>query len=178
VELTNIPLIIGSILEHSTVEKLLNHSENQSFNVVHSWGVLHHTGSMQKSIQNASSLVKERVFLVISIYNKHWTSPVWLFIKWLYNKLPSVLQKGMVYLFYPVIWLAKYLVTKGKPTQKTRGMDFFYDVVDWVGGYPYEYASKDEIIRLIEPLGFELVRFVPAQVPTGCNEFVFRKNLR
>lgn len=60
----------------------------------------------------------------------------------------------------------------------SRGMDFFYNVVDWIGGYPYEYASKDEIIRLIEPLGFELIHFVPAQVPTGCNEFLFVRRKR
>ena len=58
---------------------------------------------------------------------------------------------------------------------KSRGIDFFYDVVDWVGGYPYEYASKSEITALIEPLGFELIDFVPAQVPTGCNEFIWKK---
>jgi 2-polyprenyl-3-methyl-5-hydroxy-6-metoxy-1,4-benzoquinol methylase len=175
-ELTDIAWIKGSILNQDTVEQLLQHSESQRFDVVHSWGVLHHTGKMQKAIKNASSLVKENGYLIISIYNKHWTSPIWLVIKWLYNKLPSFLQKATAYLFYPIIWLAKYLVTGENPTKMNRGMDFFYNVVDWVGGYPYEYASKTEIAHLIEPLGFELIHFVPAQVPTGCNEFVFRKN--
>ena len=57
-------------------------------------------------------------------------------------------------------------------------MDFWYDVIDWIGGYPYEYASPTEIERFVAGLGLELRRMVPAQVPTGCNEFVFvRKSL-
>jgi 2-polyprenyl-6-hydroxyphenyl methylase/3-demethylubiquinone-9 3-methyltransferase len=54
-------------------------------------------------------------------------------------------------------------------------MDFHYDVVDWVGGYPYQYGTIDEISRFVEALGFEVQRRIPAKVPTGCNEFVFRR---
>lgn len=57
-----------------------------------------------------------------------------------------------------------------------RGMDFLYDVVDWVGGYPYEYASIEEIEKLMMNLGFQKLKHEKAQVPTGCNEFIFRKN--
>lgn len=174
-KLTDIFWVNGSILNQNTVEQLLVYSKNQRFDIVHSWGVLHHTGNMQKSIENTTSLVKLEGYLVISIYNKHWTSSIWLFIKWLYNKLPAFMQKWMVYLFYPIIWLAKYLVTGENPKKMTRGMDFFYNVIDWIGGYPYEYASKSEIVQLIEPLGFKLIHFVSAQVPTGCNEFIFKK---
>lgn len=44
-----------------------------------------------------------------------------------------------------------------------------------MGGYPYEYASKDEMVTLMESLGFNLINFFPATVPTGCNEFIFLK---
>ena len=54
-------------------------------------------------------------------------------------------------------------------------MDFRCDVVDWLGGYPYEYAYKSEVISFLEPLGFQLLRIVHPRVPTGCNEFVFRR---
>ena len=171
----NIPIIYGSILDGDIIEQLQELSKNQGFDVVHSWGVLCLTGSMQKSIQNTASLVKPGGYLAISIYNRHWTSPIWLAVKWLYCKSPKLFQKAMIYFFYPIIWLAKYLVTRENPKKMTRGMDFFYNVIDWVGGYPYEYASKGEIIHLIEPLGFELIHFVPAQVPTGCNEFIWKK---
>jgi 2-polyprenyl-6-hydroxyphenyl methylase/3-demethylubiquinone-9 3-methyltransferase len=55
-------------------------------------------------------------------------------------------------------------------------MDFGYDVVDWIGGYPYEYASIDEITGFVTRLGFIDERVIPAQVGTGCNEFVFRRH--
>jgi len=177
VKSTDIPIVIGSILNQDTVNQLLKYSNNQGFDIVHSWGVLHHTGNMRQAFQSVAKLVKEDGYLVIAIYNKHWTSPIWLIIKWLYCKLPSLLQLGLVYLFYPIIWLAKYLVTRKNPTKKTRGMDFLYDVVDWVGGYPYEYASIEEIEKLMMNLGFQKLKHVKAQVPTGCNEFIFRKNL-
>jgi 2-polyprenyl-6-hydroxyphenyl methylase/3-demethylubiquinone-9 3-methyltransferase len=73
-----------------------------------------------------------------------------------------------------VIYIAKWIVTRENPRQQLRGMDFFYDVVDWVGGYPYEYASQEDVMNLIKPLGFDCVRHWPHQVPTGCNQFVFR----
>ena len=68
------------------------------------------------------------------------------------------------------------MVTRRNPLEQTRGMNFFYNVIDWVGGYPYEYASIKEIERLLNQQGFVMVRVIPAQVPTGCNEFVFRKS--
>jgi 2-polyprenyl-6-hydroxyphenyl methylase/3-demethylubiquinone-9 3-methyltransferase len=85
------------------------------------------------------------------------------------------MQRFLVLLFVPVIWLAKLAVTGRDRASKTRGMDFYYDVIDWVGGYPYEYASIAELRALVEPLGFECLRWRAAEVPTGCNEFLFRK---
>jgi len=57
-------------------------------------------------------------------------------------------------------------------------MDFFHDVIDWVGGYPYEYATAKEVIEFIEARGFTLEKLLPASVPTGCNEFVFPKSIK
>jgi 2-polyprenyl-6-hydroxyphenyl methylase/3-demethylubiquinone-9 3-methyltransferase len=176
IQLTEIPLVMGSILEQNILEKLTKYSNNEpGFDIVHSWGVLHHTGNMRQALQNAATLVKPNGYLVISIYNRHWTSPIWLVIKWLYCHSPKLLQTFLIYSFYPVIWLAKYLFIRQNPTQMTRGMNFFYNVIDWIGGYPYEYASLDEIEKLLEKLGFSLVKKIQAQVPTGCNEFIFQK---
>jgi len=61
--------------------------------------------------------------------------------------------------------------------EKERGMDFWYDVVDWIGGYPYEYSIPQKVHLALEADGFKLQRFFPATVPTGCNEFVFEKLL-
>jgi hypothetical protein len=74
-----------------------------------------------------------------------------------------------------VIYVAKWLTTLRSPHRQQRGMDFYYNVVDWVGGYPYEYASIEETRTTVEALGFTLERTIPAEVPTGCNQFIFRR---
>ena len=113
---------------------------------------------------------------MIALYNRHWSSRPWLIIKYIYCKSPPALQKLLVSMLAPVIYVAKWLVTREDPRNQSRGMDFFYNVVDWVGGYPYEYASREEVLTMVEPLGFTCTRHIPSQVPTGCNEFVFRRH--
>jgi len=163
---------IGSILDPMIVDKL---SSGGGYDIVHSWGVLHHTGQMWAALRNCATLVKVGGLLAVSVYNKHWSSPYWRQIKRLYNSSPGFIQRGLVWSFYPVILVAKTVVTGSNPFKKERGMDFYYDLIDWVGGYPYEYAYPSEVVRFVEQLGFTTVRSYPASVPTGCNEFVFSK---
>jgi 2-polyprenyl-6-hydroxyphenyl methylase/3-demethylubiquinone-9 3-methyltransferase len=172
-----IPLQVGSILDAPVVEALRARPESSGsgYDVVHSWGVLHHTGDMRRAIANAASLVKPGGTFVLAIYNRHWSSLGWLAIKATYVRSPRWLQRAMVGALYPVIWLAKLLVTGRNPKSMDRGMDFFYDVIDWVGGYPYEYGTIGEIAKLVGP-DFRLERSIAAKVPTGCNEMVFRRN--
>lgn len=172
----NIPLVVGSILEPTIVEELRSSSpQGGGYGVVHSWGVLHHTGNMKLAIANAASLVKSNGYFILAIYNRHWSNFPWLIIKWLYCNSPVFVQKFLVAIFYPIIYAAKWLVTRDDPKKQSRGMDFYYNVIDWVGGYPYEYASLDEMKNYVEPLGFKLIKEIPAEVPTGCNEFVFQR---
>jgi 2-polyprenyl-3-methyl-5-hydroxy-6-metoxy-1,4-benzoquinol methylase len=120
----------------SILNEVFVYEHRGCFDIVHSWGVLHHTGDMRKAIENACALVAEGGHFICSIYNKHWTSPIWKIIKSSYNHLPGSLQRVMISLLYPAIYIAKFLVTRKNPKQMDRGMDFLHDVVDWVGGYP------------------------------------------
>lgn len=170
----DIPVVVGSILDPSTIQQLATQiNGNELFEIVHSWGVLHHTGDMKLALKNALSLVKDDGYFICAIYNKHITSKPWLFIKWLYCISPSFMKKVLIALMYPVIFIAKILVTRKNPLNLMRGMDFYYNVVDWVGGYPYEYASEKEMIELVEKEGFSCIKKVAAEVPTGCNEYIF-----
>lgn len=164
---------IASILDRAFVEELRRSGQ---FDIVHSWGVLHHTGDMWQAICNAADLVKPDGCFILSIYNRHWSSPLWRLVKWSYNHAPRVVQRLFIFAFYPIIYLAKFLVTGQNPKRKQRGMDFFYDVVDWIGGYPYEYASAEAIADFVCRLGFDVLRVIPANIPTACNQFVFRKH--
>jgi SAM-dependent methyltransferase len=174
VDISKLDLVIGSILDESTLRTLRDRAPGGDghYDIVHSWGVLHHTGNMKVALRNACSLVKPGGHLVIAIYNRHWTSPAWLLIKYSYNRFP-LLQRPLVALLYPVIYLAKLAVTQQHPKKQQRGMDFYFDVVDWAGGYPYEYASVPEICKVLQEQGFQATKTVEARVPTGCNEFVF-----
>jgi 2-polyprenyl-6-hydroxyphenyl methylase/3-demethylubiquinone-9 3-methyltransferase len=145
------------------------------FDFVYAWGSLHHTGSMWAAVHNVSACVAPQGILVLAIYNKHVTSPVWKIIKYTYNQVPSFIQHFMVFIFAGIIYIAKLLVTQTNPLKKERGMDFWFDVIDWIGGYPYEYATPEEIKHFVCDQGLELRRYIDSQVPTGCNEFVFER---
>ena len=161
-----------SILDDAGVESL------GQFDLVYAWGSLHHTGDMWRAIRNAAARVDHGGCFVIAIYNKHFTSPFWWWIKWLYNHLPRLGQKCLVGAMIPVILLAKWLVTFRNPFRSRRGMAFLVDAVDWVGGFPYEYATPDRIVSFVEPLGFELQHTTRGATPIACNEFVFRRSAR
>jgi 2-polyprenyl-6-hydroxyphenyl methylase/3-demethylubiquinone-9 3-methyltransferase len=163
---------IGSILDEKLVEDL---ERNGGFDIVHSWGVLHHTGDMRKAIHQACRLVNQGGYFVCAIYRSHWSSPLWRLVKRGYNTLPRFLQPVLVILLYPVIFAAKWVATGSWPLRQRRGMDFYHNVVDWVGGYPYEYATVAQIEAIMSREGLVLKRVIPSNVPTGCNEFVFYK---
>lgn len=169
-------VMVGSILDPGVVAKLTDW-QPQGYDIVHSWGVLHHTGDMWTAISNAISLARPNGIFVLAIYNTHWSSAPWTAIKRAYVHSPKWIQKALNLFFVPVIYLAKLAVTRRNPLTKDRGMDFYYDVVDWIGGYPYEHATSDEITTFLAKDGFELVHFNPAEVPTGCNEYVFRRSV-
>lgn len=162
-------VFIGSILDRSFADTIVA-CNGGKFGVVHAWGVLHHTGDMWKAIEIAADMVDSAGYLVLAIYNRHWSSHIWKSVKYLYVNAPRAIQRPMVWGLYWLKRLAGY--EKGSDY---RGMDFYYDIVDWIGGYPYEFASKKEVLAKIEPLGFKLVKYIPTRGMTGCNEYVFVK---
>lgn len=169
---SSMSFIQGSALDNAFLNQL------GEFDIVYAWGSLHHTGSMWDSISSISQRINPNGMFVLSIYNKHFTSPIWRLIKRVYNTSPNIGKKIMVYIFGVIIFGAKFVMTGNHPFKKERGMDFWYDVIDWVGGYPYEYANPQELINFLNNLDYRLVNYVPAEVPTGCNEFVFKREVR
>ena len=71
----------GSVLDRDYLSRL------GQFDVVYSWGVLHHTGRMWEALENVVPLVKDRGSLFISIYNNQGgASRRWKALKRIYNK--------------------------------------------------------------------------------------------
>jgi 2-polyprenyl-3-methyl-5-hydroxy-6-metoxy-1,4-benzoquinol methylase len=95
------------------------------FDIVYAWGSLHHTGAMWDAIRNVAQCVGPGGTLVLAIYNKHITSPVWTAIKWLYNRMPAAVRWLMAIVFAGIIYVAKWLITRRNPLDKERGMDFW-----------------------------------------------------
>lgn len=145
------------------------------FDIVYSWGALHHTGKMYEAISNSLQLANKDSLFVIAIYNKHCSSWAWKIVKYIYNIAPVFLKKMMIYFFGAIILIAKFLVTRKNPLTMRRGMNFYYNIVDWIGGYPYEYALAQEIVDFVEKKGFKIQKIIQPKVPTACNEFVFKK---
>ena len=57
----------------------------------------------------------------------------------------------------------------------TRGMSRWHDLLDWVGGYPFEVARPEEIFQFYSERGFQLERLRTCGDGLGCNEFVMRR---
>ena len=155
------------------------------FDVVYSWGVLHHTGDMWRALENAQLPVKRGGKLFIAIYNDTGTQTRrWKWIKKTYNRLPRLLRQPFAALMIAPdeIKPALRAVLTLKPQEyvqrwtrydQNRGMSHWRDIIDWVGGYPYEVATPDEIFDFYYARGFSLTKLKCGGVGLGCNEFVF-----
>jgi 2-polyprenyl-6-hydroxyphenyl methylase/3-demethylubiquinone-9 3-methyltransferase len=148
-----------------------------AFDIVYSWGVLHHTGQMWAAIDNASRLAKpQNSRLWISLYAKGPTYPRHLKIKTLYNRGPWLLKHAMVTAFLLRRWYRSH--KHGKKLRDWfwhgRGMNAYHDAVDWLGGLPYEVASVEEVKTFLAERGWILERV--HEVPEGqCSVYLFRR---
>ncbi|MEE9395136.1 MAG: class I SAM-dependent methyltransferase [Planctomycetota bacterium] len=158
-----------------------------TYEVVYSWGVLHHTGKMWPAIEAVSRRVGPGGVFSLAIYNDQGSwSERWLRIKKRYNRLPRFLHPifaGLVML--PLdLRMAASAFLRFRPMEyirlwthydSDRGMSRWRDIIDWVGGLPFEVAKPEELLRFLRPRGFELVNLKTRLGNLGCNEFVFRR---
>ncbi len=154
------------------------------FDIVYSWGVLHHTGNMYQSFENVDKLVADNGKLFIAIYNDQGRhSRQWRKIKRSYNRCPKALRFLILFPCFVKLWFPTfaYDFLKRRPfaTWKTyvknRGMSPWRDVVDWVGGYPFEVAKPEEVFDFFHDRGYILDRLKTEGKGLGCNQFVFQK---
>lgn len=159
-----------------------------SFDIVYSWGVLHHTGDMVRAITAAAALVKPDGEFYLALYKKTPFCGMWKIIKRWYSRSGSQAQKRAMDVYVFLIRLIHrvhgsdfdaYVQNYGK----RRGMNFYNDVHDWLGGYPYESISPEECRALLSGLGLTVerefiqrsARFLPGLMGSGCDEYAFRR---
>ncbi len=171
----------GSVLDDAYVRQL------GTFDVVYSWGVLHHTGQMWRALENAQlPVARGGGKLFIAIYNDMGSqSTRWRWIKRAYNALPGPLKPPFAALAIApgevkslasallTLQPQKYIRSWTHYNRNNRGMSRWRDIVDWVGGYPYEFASADAIFNFYRERGFSLLKLKTGGVGLGCNEYVF-----
>ena len=157
------------------------------FDIVYSWGVLHHTGRMWEALENAQLPVAPGGRLFIAIYNDNGSkSRRWARIKHAYNNLPRFLRAPFALLVMAPNETKAFLraALDGRPGEylrswvepdNIRGMTRWRDIVDWVGGYPYEFATPEQIFDFYRERGFRLTKLKCGGAGLGCNEFVFVK---
>jgi 2-polyprenyl-6-hydroxyphenyl methylase/3-demethylubiquinone-9 3-methyltransferase len=146
---------------------------DSTFDIVHAWGSLHHTGAMWTAIANAAVLCRNGGYLILAIYNRTPASPIWLRIKHIYHAVPVPLEFAMAATLTAVRSTIR-IATGKHPLRTGRGMNVWHDAIDWLGGLPYEFATAKELTEALDGLGFTPVRARLTR-RTGCNEFTFRK---
>jgi 2-polyprenyl-3-methyl-5-hydroxy-6-metoxy-1,4-benzoquinol methylase len=155
------------------------------FDVVYSWGVLHHTGNLWRALGNITPLVNGGGKLLISIYNDQGASSLrWASLKKLYNHSPKLIR-SMIILGVGGYWeirsaLVRLMRCKNPlplkdwaMRKRDRGMSVWHDLVDWVGGFPFEVAKPEEVFDFCRKKGFQLVKLKTCGGGIGCNEYVF-----
>jgi 2-polyprenyl-6-hydroxyphenyl methylase/3-demethylubiquinone-9 3-methyltransferase len=168
----------GSALDAEYVKAL------GAFDIVYSWGVLHHTGQMWRALDNARLPVAPGGKLFIAIYNDTGSqSTRWKWLKRTYNELPRFLRPPFALITVAPEELKNALrsaatlkfgdyVRSWTRYDQNRGMSHWRDIIDWVGGYPYEAAKPDAIFEFYRQRGFTLAK-LKCGGGLGCNEFVF-----
>jgi 2-polyprenyl-6-hydroxyphenyl methylase/3-demethylubiquinone-9 3-methyltransferase len=172
-------VISGSALDQHFLQNL------GPFDIVYSWGVLHHTGAMWQGLDNAARCTAEGGRLWVAIYNDQGrTSRWWKWLKRWYNRLPHgckwlVWGPCLLRLWGPTM-VRDLLRLRPLATWNSyhghRGMNAWHDVIDWVGGYPFEVAKPEEVFSFLADRGFRLLRLKTCGGGLGCNEFVLRRD--
>jgi 2-polyprenyl-3-methyl-5-hydroxy-6-metoxy-1,4-benzoquinol methylase len=153
------------------------------FDLVYSWGVLHHTGAMWDAIDAAAKRVKPGGIFALAIYRRTPLCWMWRIEKRVFTNAGKA-TRSVIRAIYTRAYKLGLRVTGRDPKRyieeynNVRGMNFYNDIDDWLGGYPYESATEAEIEKFLGARGFT-ARYIKPLRPrlglfgTGCAEFRF-----
>lgn len=153
------------------------------FDIVYSWGVLHHTGALWEAVGNAAGRVRPGGKFIIALYLKTPFCGLWEKEKRFFTRAPRLVQMPVTWLYSALCILR--LLAKGinplrfiREYHSNRGMSWWHDRIDWLGGWPYESAAPQEVEKFMRERGFALESSFDTAAPfgllgTGCAEYVF-----
>lgn len=170
----------GSVLDKYFLNSL------GKFDIVYSWGVLHHTGDMWAALANVDTNVADNGKLFVALYNDQGRfSRRWRAIKKAYVSFPTSLRWLVLIPCYVILWGPSTIkdFVRLRPfhnwrayKKKNRGMSPHRDVVDWVGGLPFEVSTPEKIFDFYKKRDYRLQVLKTCRGAHGCNEFVFQRN--
>jgi 2-polyprenyl-6-hydroxyphenyl methylase/3-demethylubiquinone-9 3-methyltransferase len=143
---------------------------------------------MWDAIANSAGLVRPGGFLYMMLYRDARSASIWRAIKRRYVKSGTVLKFLMRNTFASA--LVAGLIIKGRNPRrvmreyglKSRGMSWYVDVTDWVGGYPFEFTDAESVIAFLASRGFTLRNIYPPISPpsmglrgTGSYQYLFQR---
>lgn len=166
----------GSVLDRAFVGSL------PKCDVVYSWGVLHHTGSMWEAVRNATVPLAPGADFYIALYSSdNYTDPTpefWIRLKRAYNQA-NPLTKKLMEMKYVYWMLMRPEIEAGRDPLATvnnygkRGMTAWTDAKDWLGGFPMEFSSYAETRDFCKrEAGLDLVNGLTGE---GCTEYLFTR---
>jgi 2-polyprenyl-6-hydroxyphenyl methylase/3-demethylubiquinone-9 3-methyltransferase len=166
----------GSVLDEQYLAGL------GTFDVVYSWGVLHHTGAMWRALGNVAPLVAPGGRLWLALYNDQGgASERWKRVKRTYNRAPRALRPAIV-AAVGAFFGARHVLIRAVRLQNPvatrtdgRGMSLRHDLVDWVGGWPFEVAKPDEVVAFYRARGFRVDWLRTVGGNLGCNEYLLAR---
>ncbi len=170
----------GSVLDERYISRL------GYFDVVYSWGVLHHTGDLALAMETVSRAVASRGRLLIALYDdRGWASRAWVPVKRLYisGKVGAAMVAAVFVPAFVVKGLLSDLARGRSPLaryreyRRLRGMSIVHDWLDWLGGFPFEVAAPQWVIDFYARRGFRLVKLKRGYGRDRNNEFVFVREL-
>jgi 2-polyprenyl-6-hydroxyphenyl methylase/3-demethylubiquinone-9 3-methyltransferase len=156
------------------------------FDVVYSWGVLHHTGDMYRALRCAAAAVAPGGTFAFALYRLTRLCNFWKWEKRHYAHASPAAQKRAQGVFIGLFRVACLLTGRSfrqylADYPSKRGMDFHHDVHDWMGGWPYESISPQQTEAFMTGEGFRCERqFVVGRTTlglfgSGCDEYVYRR---
>jgi SAM-dependent methyltransferase len=162
----------GSVLDPAFMEGL------GQFDIVYAWGVLHHTGDIWQAFRQAAGRIAPRGRFYVALYTagvSHPSDVFWLDVKRRYNRSGRLGKKAIEAWFVArhcsgMLRAGINPLTQILGHRRARGMSYFTDVRDWVGGWPMQFSSIDEVTDFARALGLDRVNIKTGEANT---EYLF-----
>lgn len=158
------PNIDWTVKHHSILDDSI--TAPNSFDIVYSWGVLHHTGNMWQAIKNTIPMVKSGGYFHVALYR---SGPV----------LMQHLEDKFRYKFADREEKMKILYDRKKSRNfvdiDSRGMNKFHNAIDWLGGLPYEVCDPEVLFAFLKQNGFEDPAYFKDKKDGGCFIAIIKK---